>query len=434
MMEESRGNNIMSDAAESGNAIAASSTDECNTISPSDVEFRRTDVPVYSRFVVLLEPIMLIYALYVGAMDPLSDQYIRSRISNNYNLTDGGLNKLDDDQDMCSNGSNRHANDDIDSQTTLWILYISVAALVPGLFSMILIGSYSDKGGRKIAIITPQIGAIVRCVSYFAVIYFDLSLYVLVFAAFIEGLSGGISMSYAAAFSYVTDITSHNRSLRMTILESCFGIGVVVSQIVLGYLITSLGYCYPFLLLTALLLLDIVVTACLLPETVTRDPDVRFWTFHHFRKAYHLYTRDNGTGRRWKLLLGLAIAFCTCAVTLGRYDVLIIYLLDAPFCWSSVLIGYFGALSMLISAPTSVLLTKLTQPKLSDSHLLLIATVSAAAYQTVVVFSTTTVFMFMGKCNNGLCIVNYINIHVLLFCLFCLLLINVLQPNVSIYP
>ena len=413
MVEENHENDIVSNAAESGNAIASSSTDECNTINLSDVEFKRTDVPVYSRFVMLLEPIMLVYALYVGAVAPLSDQYIRARISNNYNITDGSLNKSDGDQDVCSNGSSRHENDNTDSQSSLWILYINVATMIPGLFSLILLGSYSDRGGRKVAIIAPQIGAIVRCVSFFVVIYFDLSLYVIVFAAFIEGLSGGISMSFAAAYAYVADVTSHNRSLRMTILESCFGIGTVISQIVVGYLISSLGYYYPFLILTALLLLGVVVTACLLPETVTCDPDVRFWTLHHFRKAYHLYTRDNGTGRRWKLLLCLAIAFCTCAVTLGRTDVLIIYLLDAPFCWSSVQIGYFGAVFMLICAPTSVLLIKLTQPKLSDSHLLLIATVSAAAYQAVVVFSRTTIFMFMGKCNNYLCVVKLINIHVL---------------------
>ena len=411
MTEENHEHYIASDARESGNTITASSTDECNTINLSDVEFKRTDVPVYSRFVMLLEPVMLMYALYVGAVAPLSDQYIHARISNNYNLTDDNLNKSHGDQDVCNNGSSRHQNDDIDSQASLWILYINVATMVPGLFSLILLGSYSDRGGRKVAIIAPQVGAIVRCVSFFAVIYFDLSLYVIVVAAFIEGLSGGISMSFAASYAYIADVTSHNRSLRMTILESCFGIGTVISQIVLGYLINSLGYYYPFLILTALLLLSLVVTACLLPETVTRDPDVRFWTLHHFSKAYHLYTRDNGTGRRWKLLLCLAIVFCTCAVTLGRTDVLIIYLLDAPFCWSSVLIGYFGAVFMLICAPTSILLIKLTQPKLSDSHLLLIAIVSAVAYQAVVVFSTTTVLMFMGKCDIYLCIVKFINIR-----------------------
>ena len=400
-MEASHENNTASNAAESGNAIAASSTDECNTINQLGVEFKSTEASVHSRFVVLLEPIMLIYALYIGAVAPLSAQYIRARMSNNYNLTDSNLNE----SDMCSNGSSRHENDDIDSQASLWTLYINVAGLVPGMFSLILLGSYSDRGGRKVAIIAPQVGAIVKCVCFFAVIYFDLSLFVMMFAAFIEGLSGGIFMSLAAGYSYVADITLHNRSLRMAILESCYGIGTVVSQIVVGYLISSLGYYYPFLILIALLLLDLVVTACLLPETVTRDPDVRFWTLHHFRKAYHLYTTDNGTGRRWKLLLCLAIAFCTCAVTLGRGDVLLIYLLDAPFCWSSVLIGYFGAVFMLICVPTSVLLIKLTQPKLSDSHLLLIATVSTAAYQAVVVFSRTTPFMFMGRCNHCLCII-----------------------------
>ena len=392
---------------ESQQNTTAPSTDELDNADLSDVELKKTDspqIPVSSHLVMLLEPIMFVYALYIGAISPLSDQYVRAKISKDYNLTVDYANNSGDSSGYCSNNSNRHMNDEIDSQASLWILYSNIASLLPGIVSLILLGSYSDRGGRKVAIIVPQVGALIRCISVLAIIYFDWPLFVIVIGAFLEGLTGGISMVISAGFSYVADITSNNRSFKMTFLESCFGLGTMVSQVAAGYLIASLGYFYPFLILAIIILLDLGIAACFLPETVTRDPGARFWSLGHFRKAFNLYCRDNGTGRRWKLLLSLSIVFFTCLVTLGRTDVQIFYLLDVPFCWSPVLIGYFGAMFMLIAAPAAVLMTKLTQSTFGDSGLMLIGTISGVAYQAVMAFSVTTLLVFMGKFNYYLCI------------------------------
>ena len=90
------------------------------------------------------------------------------------------------------------------------------------------------------------------------------------------------------------------------------------------------------------------------------------------------------------------IVFLTCSVTYAGEDVKIFYLLDVPFCFSSVLIGYFNAMMMLISGPVSILMTKLTLSVFGDTGLLLIGAVSGSAYQGVVTFSTT-IIVFIGK-------------------------------------
>ena len=41
--------------------------------------------PVSSQYIIFLEPIMFVYALYLGAVFPLLDQFVRARISNEYN-------------------------------------------------------------------------------------------------------------------------------------------------------------------------------------------------------------------------------------------------------------------------------------------------------------------------------------------------------------
>ena len=356
-------------------------------------------IPVPSHFALLLEPVMFVYAFYIGAIPLLTDQYVRARLSRDYaNVSN------ETSSEICGQNSSRYENDYVSSEASMWMVYASLALLIPAIASLILLGSYSDRGGRKIAIIVPQVGAAVRCISFLAVIYFDWPLYFIVIAAFVEGLSGGISMVIAAGFSYVADITSRDgRSFRIALLEGCFSLGTVVSQVASGYLIASLGFFYPFLILAAIMLLNITVVAVLLPETIVRDSDVRFLSLGHFLKAFNLYFKDDGTGRRWKLLLSLAIVFFTCSVTLGRIDVQIFYLLDLPLCWSPVLIGYFGALFMLIAAPVAVIMTKLTHSTFGDYGLLLIGSISTLAFQAVVTFSTTTILTFMGKCKyfNG---------------------------------
>ena len=353
--------------------------------------------PVSSEYNLFLEPIMFMYALYLGALFPLLDQFVRARISSEYNSSSHHINNSNEMLSGCDNKSSLYRNSEIDSEASLWSLYTTVASLLPAVVSLWMLGSYSDKGGRKVAIIIPQIGALIRCINLLAVIYFDLPLYVMVIGAFFEGLSGAFYMILSGGFSYIADITSPEmRSLRITVLDFCFTFGTVVSQIAGGYLIASLGFFYPFLILAAILLLDLVATVIFLPETVTKDPDVRFWSLVHLRNAFNLYSKDDGTGRRWKLLMCLAIIFLTCSVTYAGSDVQIFYLLDVPFCFSSVLIGYFNAMLMLISAPVSVLMTKLTLSVFGDSGLLLIGAISGTAYQGVVTFSTT-LLVFIGK-------------------------------------
>ena len=353
--------------------------------------------PVSSQYIIFLEPIVFVYALYLGAVFPLLDQFVRARISNDYNSSSQHINNSNDILSGCDNKSSLYRNSEIDSEASLWTLYMTIASLLPAVVSLWMLGSYSDKGGRKVAIIIPQIGALIRCITLLAVIYFDLPLYVMVIGAFFEGLSGAFHMFLSAGFSCVADITSPEmRSLRITVLDGCFTFGTVVSQIACGYLIASLGFFYPFLILAVILLLDIVATIILLPETVTKDPDVRFWSFGHLRNAFNVYSRDNGTGRRWKLLMCLAIVFLTCSVTYAGYDVKIFYLLDVPFCFSSVMIGYFNAMLMLISGPVSILMTKLTLSVFGDTGLLLIGAVSGTAYLGVVTFSTT-ILVLIGK-------------------------------------
>ena len=202
--------------------------------------------PGSSQYNFYLEPIMFMYALFLGALFPTLDQFVRARISSEYNSSSLHINNSNEMLSGCDNKTSLYRNSEIQAEASLWTLYTTIASLLPAVVSLWMLGSYSDKGGRKVAIIIPQIGALIRCINLLAVIYFDLPLYVMVIGAFFEGLSGAFYMILSAGCSYIADITSlEMRSLRITVIDGCFTFGTVVSQIAGGYLIASLGFFYP---------------------------------------------------------------------------------------------------------------------------------------------------------------------------------------------
>ena len=66
-----------------------------------------------------------------------------------------------------------------------------VAYILPSLIAMILLGSYSDKGGRRITIVPFIVAEFVSSILFFFVFYFKLSVWILQVNNVMCGLTGG---------------------------------------------------------------------------------------------------------------------------------------------------------------------------------------------------------------------------------------------------
>ncbi len=122
-----------------------------------------------------------------------------------------------------------------------------------------VLGSWSDKIGRKPLLILSQIGTFIG----FLILAWANALWVLFLSRVIDGLTAG-NLSLAQA--YIADVTEpQNRAKSFGIIGIAFGIGFLIGPATSGFL-SQYGYQYPILLAAALSAASVICTATLLPK------------------------------------------------------------------------------------------------------------------------------------------------------------------------
>lgn len=122
-----------------------------------------------------------------------------------------------------------------------------------------ILGSWSDRIGRKPLLILSQLGTFVG----FLILAAAGSLWVVFLSRVIDGLTAG-NLSLAQA--YIADVTEpQNRAKAFGVIGIAFGIGFLIGPATSGFL-SQYGYSYPILAAAALSALSVVCTATLLPK------------------------------------------------------------------------------------------------------------------------------------------------------------------------
>ncbi len=122
-----------------------------------------------------------------------------------------------------------------------------------------VLGSWSDRIGRKPLLILSQLGTFVG----FLILAFAGSLWVVFLSRVVDGITAG-NLSLAQA--YIADVTEpQNRAKSFGIIGIAFGIGFLIGPATSGFL-SQYGYSYPILAAAALSLTSVICTATLLPK------------------------------------------------------------------------------------------------------------------------------------------------------------------------
>ncbi len=124
-----------------------------------------------------------------------------------------------------------------------------------------VLGSWSDRIGRKPLLILSQLGTFVG----FLILASAGSLWVVFLSRVIDGITAG-NLSLAQA--YIADVTEpQNRAKSFGIIGIAFGIGFFIGPAISG-LLSQYGYAYPILAAAALSATSVICTATLLPKAV----------------------------------------------------------------------------------------------------------------------------------------------------------------------
>ena len=351
---------------------------------------------------IIIEPVIFIYSAFALVTIPIGEQFVYDRIAQTYGLDPEEVRANKSQSNGCQfENTSDHMyilQQKIQHDSSEWLLYLGVAAAVPGVVSTILLGTYSDLAGRKAAILAPNIGGLLKVLSFLAVSYFNLPVQYMLLGFLLDGVSGSQMSMWMSGFAYIADVTSETeRSFRVTLLEASIGFGAATSQIGVGYWIQASGYNYPFWFLAGLALLNISYIIIFVPETIRRIPGQKLCTIENYTQIFRLFAKDDGSGRKWKLRLLMLIAFPIALVMTSSADVQALFMLNSPLCFDSVLIGFFRAGCVLSMQIGSLIGVKVLGRWLSDIWLCFIGSLFSTAYCLLNAFAVTPFLMYAGR-------------------------------------
>jgi DHA1 family tetracycline resistance protein-like MFS transporter len=148
------------------------------------------------------------------------------------------------------------------SEFTVGLLIMAYSAM--SMVGAPILGRFSDRWGRRPVLLVSIFGTFVG----FLVLGFANTLALVFLSRIIDGLTGG---NFAVAQAYVTDVTDDaTRAKGLGYIGAAFGLGFIVGPF-LGGTLSLLGYAVPAFFAAGLSLVNFVLTAKLLPESLTPE-------------------------------------------------------------------------------------------------------------------------------------------------------------------
>ncbi|KAG8007983.1 Solute carrier family 46 member 3 [Nibea albiflora] len=355
----------------------------------------------------LVEPVVALYAFSSFLIYPLVQQYVYRRFWQQLTNT---TYPVSDNTSRCTinNGSNHSSyHEEVQRQASLFSLYTELFSTIPSLVVTLMLVAYSDQGGRKITIIMPLIGTLIYTLSFLAVSYFELNIYLLIGSSLLSSLFGGLGTFLGGCFAYIADLCKDDRqkTLRMAGLDMMIGLLSGVASISTGYFLRAAGFNWPFVTSALCQCLILFYSVFILEETVKKAPtDANILNGSPQNSAlkqmmYGVYRMFTGASRRCKTVLVLLMVIFTSFsfAYVGGISMMTLYELNEPLCWTEILIGYGSALSTTVFLTSFVGVTAFTYCGVPQILIVLMGIVSVISGMSLMAYAKTTLLMFIVR-------------------------------------
>jgi len=335
---------------------------------------------------------------------PVLQQLIYSMICEDTKGCDNGARGRNETNSHC--GKSSDVEQHVQTTTSHWLLYINIANGLPSILTALVAGGASDHIGRKILIITASAGGTINMIIILVTYYAALPKYVFLFGALISGCMGGFTVVNLAVYSYMADICSiHDRTCRFGILESMTYIGGSLGGLIGGLWLKSGSYVQPFYAVAALHIAVFLacIIPCLIPESVKTKKAATFNLATILQQNVKSFFEIFVHGEHFKVLLPLLLIFMFVEINfLGLSDVVVLFSLGKPLCWSPENIGYFLSLKVAFNGFASLFLLPLLSKKLKDTVIIIVGLLSGAVALVVLGLSYYSWIILTGKVLNAL--------------------------------
>lgn len=224
-----------------------------------------------------------------------------------------------------------------------------------------ILGSLSDKYGRKPVLVVSQLGTtlswVVFCLAYFLssleVFGFALPLWVILFSRVVDGLTGG---NISVANAWVSDVSSkEEKAQAFGIIGATFGLGFLIGPALGGLSnATEIGYLGTGLLAFVISLVTLAFVIWGLPESLKeenkdKELEIKFWSELNFFKKFGTFNQNH-------LVKNLLISRVFFAFVFASYVTVIVVFLERQFELGSLGLGLTLSLIGLYSVFNQALL------------------------------------------------------------------------------
>nr|XP_046265985.1 solute carrier family 46 member 3 [Scatophagus argus] len=354
----------------------------------------------------LVEPVVALYAFSSFLIYPLVQQYVYRRLWQQLTNT---TYPISDNTSRCTENSSNQSSyhEEVQRQASIFSLYTELFSTIPSLVVTLMLVAYSDRGGRKITIIMPLIGTLIYTLSFLAVSYFELNIYLLIGSSLLSSLFGGLGTFLGGCFAYIADLCEDGRqkTLRMAGLDMMIGLLSGVASISTGYFLRAAGFNWPFITSALCQCLILLYASFILEETVKAAPSDAFILDGSPQRSalkqmiygvYHMFAA--ASRRRKTVLVLLMIIFTSFSFAyVGGISLMTLYELNEPLCWTEILIGYGAALSTTVFLTSFVGVSVLTYCGVPQQLLVLMGILSVISGMVMAAFTKTTLLMFIVR-------------------------------------
>ncbi|XP_062378961.1 proton-coupled folate transporter [Sardina pilchardus] len=365
--------------------------------------------------VVTVEPVIFWFMTSTFIVSPAYQQLIINKICS----------ELFQDQSICANLGQHHDEDkEVQRHSStvvlLYLVVLSVVSVPPAL----LLGSWSDRVGRRSVMVLPSAlsmaaGAVLVCMHELP----QMGVMWVLAAAAIVGLTGGHVSIFLSCFSYLADVTAgcpgegRTRTVRMAVAESMIFVGGTLGFLMGGFLEKAYGLtaafgafmvCHVIIILYVLLWLrdprpppsspvpqDAITKQDDDDAEAAKPPGSQLFLVRYLKRTLYSVFKKRPGQERQKLLFLILCSFLNNLVAVGESAILLLYLMYEPREFDTEMFGIFSSVKMLLLGGCLLGLFPLLLRCMGEMTLAKLSMVFRAASFILLAFSTNTWMVFL---------------------------------------
>ncbi|CAM1292708.1 Uncharacterised protein r2_g181 [Pycnogonum litorale] len=242
--------------------------------------------------------------------------------------------------DYCLENSSAKCNDEIQRNSSYWLLYSNILLTVSSSIMVLYAGAWGDMFGRKIPLLIPPFGSIAANIILAVDSYYlkTAPLWLILVASTVNGLCGSEVTTIASAISYVTSVScSEHRIFRLGMVEASIILGGTIGPSLSGLIYSAYGTSTVFFTAAGAAMLSLLCTIFLVKNTEVASTDVRLkniCNLQHIKNALYICFRPRPRSNKRKYILlcilTIGIHFLTIAVDVSLN---FLFLEDKPLFW-----------------------------------------------------------------------------------------------------